>query len=522
MDKRSRRHDHHPAGNHELCAVTELSADIVIIGSGIGGATAASVLADTGAKILVLERGEQLQDTPETRDERAIFQRGHFRTKEVWLDGTGAPFSPGNFYNVGGNSKFYGAIMFRNRAEDFTPQRHMEGSTPGWPFDYDEIEPWYGKAERLFRVRGQIGEDPTEPPHSTGYDFPAVPDEPPIGKARQRLKKIGIHTSSLPVAIDHVAWLKRAPTPWDAFPDTFTGKVDAETGPLAAALAHDNVELLTSADVLRLDTDASGRTITQAMIRHKGQDVLVRANRFILAAGAVNSAALLLRSANGPHPNGLANGSDQVGRNFMNHNCTAMITLDPRLRNTAVHSKPFGFNDFYLHDSKTGFPLGNVQLLGKISGPIFKANMPSVPEFATGLIARYSFDWYVMSEDLPNPESRVMVDGSAIVLDWQRSNMLAHRTLVERVSGVFKAAGFPIVLSRAFDCRTPSHQCGTAKMGTDGATSVVDTHCRSHDVENLYIMDASVLPTSAAVNPALTIAAVTLRAASKLRAELVQ
>ena len=494
-----------------------LSADIVIIGSGMGGATAAFVLADTGARILILERGEHLRDTPETRDDRAVFQRGHFRPKETWLDATRVPFNPGNYYNVGGNTKFYGAVMYRFRAEDFRPQRHMEGETFGWPFSYEDIEPWYGRAEKLFHVRGELGDDPTEPHHSTSYDFPAIPDEPSVAKVRERLKRQGVHTSSLPIAVDHVAWLKRAKTGWDAFPDTFTGKIDAETGPLAAALKHDNVAMMTGVEVLRLATDGVGKRVTHAVVRQNGQEVEVMADRFIVAAGAVNSSALLLRPG---HENGLANGSDQVGRNFMNHNCTAVISIDPRLRNTAIHQKTFGFNDFYLEDPKTGYPLGNVQILGKITGPIFKANMPKAPEFMTNLLARYSFDWYVINEDLPNPNSRVTIDGDSIMLDWQRSNMRSHGTLVERVTDTFRGAGFPIVLSRAFDRRTPSHQCGTARMGVDPATSVVDPWCRSHDVENLHIMDASVLPTSAAVNPSLTIAAVTLRSASHLRARI--
>lgn len=498
----------------------DITADIVIIGSGIGGATAAYVLAPTGAKILILERGEQIKDTPETRDDRAIFQRGFFRPKEQWLDGKGEAFSPNNYYNVGGNSKYYGAILYRNRAEDFGVLEHMEGATPGWPFSYDEIEPWYGKAEQLFQVRGAIGEDPTEPKHSSGYPHPAIADEPSLAIVRDRLKRQGVHASSLPIAIDIKAWLARAKTPWDAFPDTFTGKIDAETGPLQQALARDNVTLLTGAQVLRLESEPDGKTVSAAHVRMRGDVAKVNAKYFVLAAGAVNSTALLLRSADAAHPNGLANGSDQLGRNFMNHNCTAMITLDPRLRNRSIHQKTFGFNDFYLKDPKTGFPLGNVQALGKITGPIFKANMPTMPEFATSLLARYSFDWYVMSEDLPNPESRVMLKDDRIVLDWQRSNMKGHAALVERTREVFRAAGFPIVLSRAFDRRTPSHQCGTARMGTDAAKSVVDPWCRAHDVGNLHIMDASVLPTSAAVNPALTIAAVALRAADHLRTQL--
>ena len=140
--------------------------DILIIGSGMGGATLAAALAPTGRRILILERGQHLRPSAADRDDRAIFQRGHFRPAETWLDGQGRPFNPGNYYNVGGNSKFYGAVLLRYRAEDFAPLRHLEGTTPGWPLTYAELEPFYQRAEAMYQVRGQLGEDPTEPPHS--------------------------------------------------------------------------------------------------------------------------------------------------------------------------------------------------------------------------------------------------------------------------------------------------------------------------------------------------------------------
>ena len=200
----------------------------------------------------------------------------------------------------------------------------------------------------------------------------------------------------------------------------------------------------------------------------------------------------------------------------MNHNCTAMLAVDPRVRNNSVYQKTLGINDFYFDDGRGGPPLGNVQLLGKISGPILQANARWAPGFAMSWLARHSVDWYLMSEDLPDPESRVRVDGETIVLDWRRSNMTAHDRLVARMREVFKAAGYPIVLARPFDRRTPSHQCGTVRFGTDPATSALDTFCRAHDHPNLYVVDASFLPTSAAVNPALTIAAQALRVADHL------
>jgi choline dehydrogenase-like flavoprotein len=200
----------------------------------------------------------------------------------------------------------------------------------------------------------------------------------------------------------------------------------------------------------------------------------------------------------------------------MNHNCTAMLAIDPRVRNDSVYQKTLGINDFYFDNGRGGPPLGNVQLLGKITAPILKANLPRAPGFALSWLARHSVDWYLMSEDLPDPESRVRVDGSSIVLDWRRSNMTAHERLVARMRELFRAAGYSIVLARPFDRRTPSHQCGTVRFGTDPATSALDPFCRAHDHPNLYVVDAGFLPTSAAVNPALTIAAQALRVADHL------
>src|SRR5579871_1146205 len=308
-------------------------ADVVVIGSGMGGASFAAGLAPSGARIVILELGESLADTPETRDPRAIFQRGHFRPQESWRDATGVSFNPGNYYYVGGNTKFYGAVLTRYRAQDFQPIAYADGETPGWPFRYEELEPWYGRAETLYQVRGRVGEDPTEPPHSTPYPFPPVPDEPAIAALRVRLASGGLHPSSLPLGVDIERWLERGATPWDAFPDTRTGKMDAETCGLGVALAHETVSLRTGARVLRLETDPAARRIESVVYERHGETLRIRADIVVLAAGAVNSAALLLGSANGAMPNGLANRSDQVGRHFMNHNLTAAIAVSPLRRN---------------------------------------------------------------------------------------------------------------------------------------------------------------------------------------------
>lgn len=491
-----------------------MDADLVIIGSGIGGATLAAALAPSGLKILIVEKGERLLPVPEARDDVAIFQRGHYAPMETWMGSDGTPFVAGNYYVVGGNSKFFGAVMYRYREADFKPRPHLQGSSPGWPIGYAELEPWYGRAEALYKVRGTATEDPTEPPHSAPYAHAPVPDEPVMQKVRARLAKAGAHPSSLPLAIDIDTWLAEGKTGWDAFPNTGKGKIDAESGPLSDALAHPNVRLITGTEVLRLETDTAGQSVTAAIVRSAGREYRLTARAFAVAAGAIQSAALLLRSANAAHPRGLANGSDQLGRNFMNHNSSAMLTIDPRMRNTSVYQKTLSFNDFYNADPETGRPLGNVQGLGRITGPILKANMPILPMPLARLVAGYAFGWFLQSEDLPNPESRVMVKDGQIVMHWQRSNMAAHQALIARTKTVMQRAGFPIVLVHTFGRKTTSHQCGTARLGSDPASSVVTTGLKAHQLANVWITDASVLPTSAAVNPALTVAALVLRSAS--------
>ena len=492
-------------------------ADIVIIGSGIGGSTLAHSLADTGRRIVILERGEHLLDTPQARDDVAIFQQGFYKPTEQWLGTDGKPFRAENYYYVGGNSKFYGAVMYRYRVEDFEPRDHMDGSSPGWDMKYPELEPWYEEAEYLFRVRGSAGEDPTDPPRKSPFPFPPVPDEASIVSVRERLLKAGMHPSSLPLAIDIEEWLKRANTGWDSFPNTGKGKIDAEAGPLANALRHDNVSLVTGAQVMRLETDDTGTAVQSAVYVKDGSEHRITAPIFAVAAGAIQSAVLLLRSANTSHPTGLGNRSDQVGRNFMNHNLTAMLAVDPFSYNSAVYQKTLTFNDFYNRDPETGFPLGNIQLFGRLTENILKAQLPLAPGWAAKLLSNHSFGWLIVSEDLPSPESRVMVRDGQIVMNWVRTNMRAHQELIKRARKVMRKAGFPIVLTKMFDNRLTAHQCGTARLGTNPATSVVDLNCLSHDVNNMYVTDASVLPTSAAVNPALTVAALALKAGANIK-----
>ncbi len=489
------------------------SPDIVIIGSGMGGATLAAGLAPTGARIVILERGHQIPGDAPARDPWRIYTNSAFRAHETWLDGTGQEFEPGNYYNVGGNSKLYGAVLIRYRAEDFAEMQHLGGVSPAWPFGYDTLSPWYDKAEALYRVRGDTHADPTEPAHAGPYPHPPVPDEPAIAEVRARLQAAGVQPFSLPLGVDIDRWLANRQTGWDGYPDTRSGKMDAETCGLAEALRHDNVTLVTGAEVTGLEVGADNRRIERVTFEQRGETHNFTPRIVALAAGAVQSAALLLRA-------GVANRADQVGRCFMNHNASALLAIDPRFSNTSVYQKTFGLNDWYL-GTEDHAPLGNLQLLGRVTPDILKIQVPGFPMPLARWISRHAIDLYVISEDLPDPESRVVLNGDRIQLLWQRSNMQAHQGLVAQVKKTFRKAGFPLVLSRLFDGRVPSHQCGTCRMGDDPATSVVDPENRSWDHPNLFVTDAAALPTSAAVNPALTVAALALRAADTITREIV-
>jgi len=496
--------------------------DVVIIGSGVGGGAIALSLMPTGARILLIERGPRLARERQNRDAEAVFVEQRYRTTETWFDGKGRPFRPGQYYFVGGHTKFYGCAMFRLRERDFELIEHEEGVSPAWPIRYADLEPYYGQAEQLFGVHGRNGDDPTEPPHSTPYPHPPVPHEPVIAQLAERLQGLGLRPAPMPAAIDlgPEGRCERCGT-CDAFPCLVDAKGDAEICLVNPALRQPNVTLWTESLVTRLVTDESGKRIVAAQVQRKSggdEEQEVRADLFVLAAGAINSSVLLQRSATPRHPNGLANRSGVVGRHYMNHNCTAFLTIDPRRVNDTKFPKTLSVNDFYFGGSASKTPLGNLQLLGKIQEPMLRAAMSWAPRALRAWTARHSVDWYVMSEDLPHPESTVRPHGeNSIEMRWRRTNLRAHRRWVATARRLLKDAGLPIVLSRPFGEDTPSHQCGTVRFGTDPATSALDPLCKAWDHDNLYVVDASFFPSSGALNPALTVAAQALRVGEHLR-----
>ncbi|MCX4766564.1 GMC family oxidoreductase [Streptomyces sp. NBC_01275] len=489
-------------------------ADVLVLGSGAGGATTAWALASTGARVLVVERGGFLPREQDNWSPQAVFGEGRYHNAGPWRTAEGRPFTPSAHYYVGGTTKVFGAALPRLRSGDFDAVEHLEGTSPAWPFGYADLEPYYAEAERLYRVHGAAGADPTGPPRSGPYPWPPVAHEPVIGELAERLRAQGLHPYPVELGVDLAeggACLRCGTC--DAFPCRVGAKSDAETRALRPALRTPNVRLLTHTRAVRLRTDASGRRVTSVDAERGGRTVRLRAGTVVLSCGAVNSAVLLLRSGGAAHPGGLANGSGQVGRNLMMHNNSVLMAVDPRRRNPVTFQKTLAVNDFYLPGPHTEHPLGNLQLMGKVYEATLAAARPRLPRRLLGALAARSVDWWVMSEDLPDPDNRVLPGsgGDDVTVRWRPTNTRAHRRLVRAASRMMRRAGHPLVLTQRLGVEATGHQCGTTVAGADPARSVLDPYCRSHEVRNLYVVDGGFFPSSAAVNPTLTIAAQALR-----------
>jgi choline dehydrogenase-like flavoprotein len=499
-------------------------ADVVVVGTGMGGGTLAWALRDSGASILMLERGDFLPRERENWSPHAVFIENRYKAAETWRDAHNGWFAPGVHYFVGGNTKVYGAALPRLRADDFAEIQHAGGVSPAWPITYDDLAPYYDRAERLYWVHGEMGADPTDPPRSGPFPFPPMPPDPYMAELAERFRAQGLNPAPLPIGLDFRLGGRciRCGT-CDAFPCRVLAKGDAESCAVRPALESPDVALWTGSLATRITTSASGDRVTGVDVVRDGEPIRVSADIVVVACGAVNSAALLLRSANERYPRGLANSSGLVGRNYMVHNNSVLVAIDPRRTNPTVFQKTIAINDFYRagRDVEFPFPMGSLQPVGKLHGAMMRGAAPYLPERVLGAAARKSVDWWVMSEDLPDPANRVTLDGNGqIVVHWRPNNLAAHDKLMEQATTMLRRAGYPMLLSRQMGIATNSHQCGTMRFGGDPRRSVLDPYCRAHDLDNLYVVDASFFPSSAAVNPALTIAAQALRVGDRLRERL--
>ncbi len=492
--------------------------DLVIIGSGAGGGTVAQALAPSGAGILLLERGGFVPREPENWDPTAVWRDLRYRTTEQWLDRDGRPFLPYTHYCVGGNTKFWGSVLYRLRKEDFEAVEHLDGVSPAWPIDYATLEPYYARAERLYQVHGAAGDDPTEPPRGP-YPHPPIPHAPEIAATVERLREQGLHPSPLPLGLidpgepDGCILCNTC----NSFPCQRHAKSEAEVCCIRPATGEENVTLWTGAFARRLLTDPSGRRVVAVEVERDGETLRVEAPLVVVACGAVNSAALLLRSAGDRHPDGLGNSSGLVGRRYMAHLATMMQGFHPLRINRAVFQKTVGINDFYFGGPHTRYPLGQIQSQGRTHGVMGQTVVPWVPLWAYDAWMARGVDWLALSEDLPRPDNRVTVGADGrIRLEYRPNNGRAHRRLVLEMRRILRRLGYWVIMTHSHKAKNTTHQCGTLCFGTDPRTSVLDAYCRSHDVENLFVVDASFFPSSAAVNPGLTIAAQALRVADHI------
>lgn len=493
--------------------------DVVIIGSGAGGGTMAHALAGSAARVLVLERGGFVPREDENWSPEAVWKQLRYRTTELWLDGDGGTFQPYTHYGVGGNTKFWGSVLYRLRREDFQDLEHLDGLSPAWPIDYETLAPYYTRAEQLYHVHGQHGIDPTDPPREP-FPYNPIPHAPGMAAIVAGLERQGLHPSPLPLGLIRPGEEDgcRLCNTCNSFPCKVEAKSDADMCGIRPALTHDNVTLWTHAFARRLVADPAGRKVEAIEVERDGTRTLVGASLVVVSCGAVNSAALLLRSASDRHPNGLANSSGLVGRRYMAHLATMMQGFHPFRRNDTVFQKTVGVNDFYLRGPGTPFPLGQIQSQGRTHGVMAQTVVPWIPLWAYEAWVARGVDWLAMSEDLPRDDNRVTVDPTGRVrLQYRPNNLAAHARLVAETMRILHRLGFWKVITHSHKSKNTTHQCGTIVFGSDPRSSVLDPFCRAHDVDNLFVVDASFFPSSAAVNPGLTIVAQALRVAEHLQ-----
>jgi choline dehydrogenase-like flavoprotein len=507
--------------------------DVIIIGTGAGGGTLAHTLAPSGKKILLLERGDFLPRERANWDPDPVFIEGKYISEDTWYDPDGKPFQPQVHYFVGGATKLYGAALYRLRPQDFGELKHVDGVSPAWPLSYDDFEPWYSKAEQLYQVHGLHGEDPIEGHWSQQYPWPAVSHEPRIQQLADDLTAAGYHPYHAPCGImldeAHRAMSTCIRCTWcDGYPCLVHAKSDAEAIAVRPALASPNVTLLVNTEVVKLETDPSGRTVTGVVVARDGAQETYQGDVVALSAGASNSAKILLASANDAHPNGLANGSDQVGRNYMFHNSKAVVALSKE-PNDSVFQKTLAVNDFYLGAKDYDWPVGQIQMVGKSNAEAMKGEEPKLtklaPHWSLAETARHAVDFWLTTEDLPTPENRVTLDEDGNVhLAYRSTNDEEAGRLYQELKEILNHTGLADhhVLDKNFYMHMSipiagvAHQAGTCRFGDDPATSVLDPNCKAHELDNLYVVDTSFFPSIGAVNPALTAMANAIRVGEHL------
>lgn len=492
--------------------------DYIVIGSGPGGAAVTSKLLEAGKSVLMLERGDFLPKEKANRDSQAVYGDMKYRTEEKWSEPGQEDYRPWMHYYVGGNAKLYGAALYRFRKADFEELEYSDGVSPAWPLKYEDYAEYYDEAEKLYHVHGDRRTDPTEPTEEP-YPLEPIPDEPVIADVKAQLAESGIKTIPLPVGVDLE---KAANEGWeldlgkfDAYPDPALAKAEPE-GTVRSFLKKypDTFELKTKCYARQFVYE--GRRIYGVEVEVDGETQVLKAGCYICAAGAINSAALFLRSSK---DGSFANTSGLVGRNYMCHVCTtATATFDKSYDST--FAKTFGTNHWYQPDAG-GVLYGSIQTQGKWDAVQYGLEDWTHDE-GDDLEERAAKggEFFFMTEDVPLEGNRVEVTGDGgISITREVTNLREHKALIEAFREAL-AGGDVLELQDFRQQLLPTawctHQCGTLVYGTDPQTSVLDTYCKSHDFDNLWVTDASFFPSSSALNPTLTIVANALRVGEHL------
>ena len=493
--------------------IDDIHYDVIVIGSGAAGGTIAGQLAASGKRILLLERGGVMPLSDQNVADVDLFRKDRYHPGEQWFGTDGDPFSPQTIYALGGNSKIWGGVLERMREREFGGLPLQEGAAPNWELSYEDFAPYYDRAEELYRVHGEAGVDPTEPGRTGPYCHRPRSFEPWVAELRAALERQGTHPYALPLS-----WSESAEDP--------TG--DAELFGVDLAKQASNVSIRDRVKVRRLHVNPSGNEVRAVEAEVDGHAWLFSGDLVVLAAGAINSAAILLRSATEHHSRGLANGSDQVGRNLMKPQLTSIIQL-AAAANSGRYGRSLGITDYLWGDSNVSFPLGSIASGGGVlqdalfaeSPPVLSLVTKLMPNFGLEQLAARSVTWWAMSPVLPDAHNRVTLRGNHLQIHYLPNNREAHDRLVYRwIDTLKKVENDPLchVVKPA-----PTHPrgeapltvmgsvCGTCRMGSNPATSVVDLQGRSHELANLYVADASVFPSCPAVGMGLTVIANALR-----------
>ncbi len=490
--------------------------DVIVIGAGAAGASLAAELVSAGQQVLVLERGDPLPLAEQNVSGIPLLRQKRHQLQESWFGPDGDPFQPQTIYAPGGNTKIWGGVLERMREVEFTGLTMQEGRSPDWQLRYGDLAPWYDKAERLFRVHGRAGLDPTEPPRAAPFPFEPRPIAPFLESLGEGLKRQGLHPYPLPLS-------------WADAPDHPRG--DAEGCGLAPALATGRLHLRTGAKVRTIAVAAHGRQVEGVEAEIAGQRWLFRAHQVVLAAGAVNTPVILLRSRSEPHPHGLANGSEQVGRNLMKPQLSVILQRASQ-PNDGRYDRSWGITDYVGGDRNVAYALGTIHTGGGVlrdslfaeSPPVLSLVSRLLPDGALEWLADRSFTWWAMTPVLPDPANRVSLRGERVSFDYLPNCREAHDRLVYRwLAEIQKVDDDPLTPEVRRTVVYPrgeaplaliGHACGTCRMGSDPTSSVVDLQGRCHGLDNLWIADASVFPGCPTVGPGLTVIANALRVAA--------